>query len=82
MISWAGRSPRLANRAGIGAVIGRDRAEVEPRDQLLDALRPPQVRWQDLAGELDRVAVFIDRPAVDSDRSPAEQKMQIGWQSG
>ena len=44
-------------------VAGGDALEVQPGDELVDRLRPPKVRRQDLARESESVAVFI-HPAI------------------
>jgi hypothetical protein len=50
----------------LGEVIRRDALEVEPRDELLEVLRAPQVRRQDLARELETGAVAVDTAIVDA----------------
>jgi len=62
----------------VGHLAGADPLEVEPRDQLLDRRRLPQVRREDLAREAEADAVVADAAVVDArlahlDRPQARQ---------
>jgi len=51
---------------GLAEVTGADPTQVEPGDQLLNALGLPKIRRQDVAGESDTMAVFISAFVVDA----------------
>ena len=63
---------------GLGQVAGADPGEVEPGDQLVEALGPLQVRRQDRRGEPDALS---RRPAVVdaglSDREVADARLDV-----
>ena len=50
---------------GLGEVAGADAFEIEPWDQLVDALGASQIRWQNLAGKPYALAIFIDSLVID-----------------
>jgi hypothetical protein len=49
---------------GFGEIPRADTPQVQPGDQLVEALGPTQIGRQDLTGEPDPFAFFIDPPVV------------------
>jgi len=59
-------SPPCELHQALGEVARRDPLQVHPRDQLLDGLRSPQVRRQDLAREPELLTGLVDTAIIDT----------------